>query len=285
MAEMTYEDIAGAVREQLGGSDEGRSLIEAISRSSEFSDRQLDQAWKIAQLQESGANSRASMSAGASRAGSAASAAASRYSADASRANAKLAAETQRYGIDTTRLTDQEKIALDRELGYGNLGIQSGQLGLGYLDTASKLRGPENYLQAADFMRGAAARQDVPIFMQSLLNGGVLPGFQAPGGSPQGLNIQGLMQQMGFGGGNAAPGVGGPPNDQNAAFLAAVRAQNAKGLHTLAPGTLERWNPSELGAYISASEYGADGGPAWNWDDLLQGYKRAGIGQGNPMAA
>ena len=275
MADWELQDAIKALREEWAKSPEGMALIEAQNIKEGFRDKELDQAWRIAELGESGANTRAGISASASRH-------AASTSANASMKNAALAAKTQRYGIDTERLTAQERIALEREMGYGDLGIRSGQLGLGYLDTASQLRGPENYLQAADFMRGASQRQDVPVFLQSLLSGGVLPGFQAPGGSPQGLNMEGLMQQMGFGG---APGAGSPPNTQNNAFLAAVRAQNAKGLHTLAPGSLERLNPSELGVLKSASEYGGDGGPAWSFDDLLSGYKRAQIGQSDPRRA
>lgn len=272
---MAEWELSDGIKAILEGNPQGGALIELLNSQEGFKDKQLDQAWRIAELNESGANTRAGISAGASTKSA-------QIGANASMKNAALQAKTQRYGIDMDRLTATERIALEREMGYGDLGIRSGQLGLGYLDTASQLRGPENYLQAADFMRGASQRQDVPVFLQSLMSGGVMPGFQAPGGSPQGLNMQGLMQQMGLGG---APGTGSPPNTQNAAFLAAVRAQNAKGLHTLAPGTLERLNPTELGVYKSASEYGGDGGPAWSWDDLLRGYTGAGLGQGNPLAA
>ena len=276
MADFTLEDAVSLLGGEFGQSEQGGALIELLNSQEGFRDKQLDQAWRIAELNESGANTRAGISAGASTRSA-------QIGASASMKNAALAAKTQRYGIDMDRLTATERIALEREMGYGDLGIRSGQLGLGYLDTASQLRGPENYLESVDFMRGASQRQDVPVFLQSLMNGGVLPGFQAPGGSPQGLNMQGLMQQMGFGG---APGGGGsPPNTQNNAFLAAVRAQNAKGLHTLAPGSLERLNPDELALYKNASEYSGDGGKAFSWNDLLSGYKRAQVGQGNPLAA
>lgn len=241
---------------EFGNSDQGKALMDLLNSQEGFKNKQLDQAWRIAELNESGANSRAGMSARASLQSA-------RLSAETSRANAKLAAETQRYGIDQGRLTDKERLGLD------------------YLKTASEMRGPENYLQAADFLRGASSRQDVPLFLQALQGGVNMPGFVAPGGQPAGFNIQGLMQQMGQGG---IPGVTGPTG-QDAAFLAAVRAKNAQGIHTLAPGALEQLNPSELGAYKSASEYSGDGGPAWSWDDLLTTYKRSGIGQGDPRAA
>jgi len=270
MAEMALEDIIKAVQSQMSP-----EYMDAISKNMEFKDRQLDQAWRIAQMGESGATSRA-------RIGASASTANARTAAAASRANAKLAAETQRYGIDVGRLTDQEKIALERELGYGDLGIKSGQLGLGYLDTASRLRGPDDLLQFADFQRGASARQDVPIFMQSLLSGGVLPGFQAPGGQAPGLNIQGLMSKLA--GGGTMPGAGAQEG-QNATFLQSARDLATRGFHTLGPGSLESLRPVELGALKSAVEYSGDGGPSWRWDDLLDVYGRSGIGQGDPRAA
>jgi hypothetical protein len=259
------QDINEGLGELLGADSSGNldSFIRAITANSEFSDRELDQAWRIAQMGEEGANTRAGISAGASR-----------YSADASTRNASIAAKTQRYGIDMERLTAKERLQLDRDLGQGELGLSA-------LELPTKYRGPNDYFQASDMMRGLDQRQDVPAFIQSLMGTGALPGFQAPGGSPDGFSLQNVMNRL-LGPGNTTLGA---TDGQNASALEAMRALAAKGLHTLPQGSLERLSPSELGLLQSGVEYSGDGGPAWNWQDLLGGYKAAQVGQGNPMAA
>ena len=148
-------------------------------------------------------------------------------------------------------------------------------------------------------MHGLSQRADVPQFVQTLTSGGFLPGFQAPGGSPQGFSLENMVKSLiGSGGGvaGAAGGQtagaltgggqsGGAMSGQNLSALNSIKALAAGGLHRLSPGSLERLSPSELGLMQSGVEYSGGGLPAWNFEDLLQGYRNAGINQGDPRAA
>jgi hypothetical protein len=201
-----------------------------------------------------------------------------------STARQKIASKATRYTAD--RSLEGIKYKTDAETG------------LDYLKTAATMRGPENYLQQADFLRGASQRQDVPIFLQNLARGTSGAAFQAPGGAPQGATMANLIARLG---GNAAAAVGGAPaaggvpaaggatgtgpSGQDASFLNAARQIAQKGFHTLAPGTLESLDPNELGALKSAVEYSGDGGPAWSWDSMVRQYRNAGIGQGDANLA
>lgn len=241
--------MAELVRRTSASND---SLAKAILAGNDYAFAELEQKYKIAQMGESGANKRAGISAAASRYAADKSAGASKYSADRS-------LEGTKYSTDA-----QERLG-------------QGRLGLDYLTAASQMRGADNYLQQSDFLRGASARQDVPLFMQNLARGVSGTAFQAPGGSPQGYNMQGLLGKITGG----QTGMSG----QDQSFLQAVRNAASKGLHTLAPGTLESLSPAELGAFKSAVEYSGDGGTAWDFNELLNQYQKAQVGQGSAAAA
>lgn len=262
---------ADAFRNSLGYADsQVRDFMDVLQSEGRFKNKELDQRWQIAQLNERGANQRASSAAAASRYAADRSSRASMYGAD-------KAAKASMYGADKSFEGVRYRTDADERM-------EGGKLGLGYLTTAANMRGPENYLQQADFLRGASQRQDVPIFMQNLLTGVSNAGFQAPGGAPAGLTMQGLIAKMT--GGGAAGGAGGSgPTGQDATFLQSVRDLAQRGLHSLQPGALERLSPTELGVLKSATEFSGDGGPAWSWDDLMKQYSSSRIGQGSATAA
>ena len=249
--------------------------LKAIGQTAEFGDRQLDNAWRIAQLGEEGANTRAGISAGASRAASQASAAASRYSADASTRNAKIAAEASKYGIDVNRLTDQEKIALERQLGLGGLGVD-------LVKTAAGLSGPENYLSYLSLLRGGRGLGGAPYFLGPLMGNGQLNGFEAPGGTPTPLTMDSILRGLGGAGGTGVTSDGGMMDADRQAqeFENRVGESLAGGIHQYAPGSLERLNPSELGLWGAAA-----GRKGWNVQDLMSTYARSGINQGSAFTA
>lgn len=228
-----------------------QAMQDSFKNAAGFADKQLDQAWRINE-----ANNRESLKR-------------QKLTSDASRYSADQTAKSSRYTAD--RSYESAKYKTDAETG------------LGYLTAAAKMRGPEDYLQQADFLRGASQRQDVPIFLQNLMNSVGGAAFQAPGGAPQGATMASLVQKLG--GGATVPGAAAGPSGQNASFLGAARSMAQQGFHRLAPGSLEALDPNELGVLKSAVEYSGDGGPAWDWNSLLRQYKNAGIGQGSAQAA
>jgi hypothetical protein len=278
-----YEDFSRRSQQRFRESPEGQAWLETIGNSAGFQDKQLDQAWKIAELNESGANSRASISAGASKAASAASAAASRYSADASKANARVAAEaskygadTSRYGMDLSRLTDQEKIALDRELGRAGLGVD-------LVKTAATLTGPENVFSYVDLLRGGRMMGGVPYFLGGLTGQSPMASFGAPSGTPTPMTMDSILKGLGAGGGGGtmSDGSGGGDLERDAnAFKSNLSGLLSGGAHRFEQGSLERMNPSELGLL-----QGAAGKLGYRWEDISRQYLAAKPGQGSASAA
>lgn len=244
-------------------------LERLFTANAKFNDRELQQKWDIAALQERGANQRAGMSASASRAASA-------NSARAAIQAASIAAKTQRYGIDVQRLTDQEKIALDRELGRAGIGVN-------LLQTAAQLSGPENYLDYVNLLRGGRDLGGAQYFLGGLTGQNQLAGFQAPGGSPTPLTMDSLLKGLGAAGngGVTSDGSNMTAQDQQAkAFQENVASLLGAGAHKFAPGSLERLSPSELGLLRNAA-----GKSGYNWNDVVKNYSNAQVRQGSAMAA
>jgi hypothetical protein len=257
MPDNDYDALA-----DLLGEDSIAAILGAIQDSSGFKNRELDQAWKIAQLGESGANTRAGISAGASR-----------YSADAGVKSSRIAAEASKYGVDVGRLTDQERIGLDRELGRAGIGVD-------LLKTAASLSGPSNYLDYVSLLRGGRELGGMPYFLGGITGEKPLAGFQAPGGSPTPLTMDSLLRGLGAAGSGGVTSDGGTPQEHQAnAFKDRVGSLLSGGPHQFAAGSLERLNPSELGLL-----QGAAGEAGYNWDDIVTQYRRSGIGQGDAMA-
>lgn len=243
-------------------------LVEHLDAQDEFQNKELQQRWDIAALGERGATERA-------RIGASASTRNAQISAKASLKSAKLAAETQRYGIDTQAQTARERLGLDRDLGYGDLGLRA-------LEMPSKFSGAFDPFQQSDLLHGLSQRQDVPAFVQTLFDASKHFGRGgAPGGTPQGFSVGSVLGSLAGQGGGAQSAVQG----QNGTALAAIRELGARGFHALAPGALERLSPGEQTMLKNGLQYTGDNGPAWNWSEVLDSYERSRIGQGNPMLA
>lgn len=249
--------------------------LQVLTRLSEaqygFEDKKLQQAWDVAQLNERGANARASMSAGASRAASQASAAASRYSADAGVRSSRIAAEASKYGVDINRLTDQEKIALDRELGRAGLGVD-------LIKTAASLNGPENVFNYVDLLRGGRDLGGLNYFLGGIMGNPNAPlsGTGAPSGVPTPMTMDSILKGLGGAAGGGVTSGGGQTDVERSAdaFKQNLSGILAGGVHKFQPGSLERLNPSELGLLKGGSNK-----LGWNWADLEDQYQRSGIGQ------
>lgn len=205
-----------------------------------------------------------------------------RYSTDMNYKASKLNNDTTRRGQDITDATSRRGQDITQE-------NNRGQLGLDYLKTASSMRGPADYFQASDFNRGAQQRQDVPLFLQSLMNttGNQYGSFTGGGGAPAGYNVNTALAGLGMGGGAPMAAGGGAPgmNAQDAQALAGIKAADQAGAHTWAPGYLESRSPSELGLLQSGSEYSGGGQKSWDWNDLLNTYAKSRIANGSGTQA
>lgn len=129
---------------------------------------------------------------------------------------------------------------LDEEIQRGRLSLDQSKLGLDYLMADAEFRStPDNYFKLMDFQAGASQRQDVPIFLQRLVENTTgaqspqNPGQPAPGGTPTAGSAQqaiaaltGQAQPSGGGGGESAPKSTDP---RLAAILAAVKAAPPSG--------------------------------------------------------
>jgi hypothetical protein len=79
-----------------------------------------------------------------------------------------------------------------------NLALQQGQLGQQYLSTAAQLQGPQNTFQLSNYLRGAQANPNVPVYLRNLMSNQGTAGFQAPGATaPTPVSATGLIGQMG----------------------------------------------------------------------------------------
>jgi hypothetical protein len=156
---------------------------------------------------------------------------------------------------------------LQTEIQRGGLDLQRGQLGLSYLDTASKMGGPSDYFNSVDFFRGASQRGDVPVFLSSLANNTQLPAFQAAGSIAQNpMTAAGLTQKLT----GAAP-----PSMYNAdQALAQIGSIFKAGPTSLSRGSLEALDPNELALLKACGQK-----LGYDPDQWLRAYSNAGIGQ------
>jgi len=160
--------------------------------------------------------------------------------------------------------------------------LQQGQLGQQYLSTAAQLQGPQNTFQQSNYLRGAAANPNVPVYLQALQNNMGLPSFTGTGGqAPTPASMGGLAAGMGGGqaeGAGAAAGTGGATSGWNYAnTLDAIRGIASRGAQALAPGSLERLSPDELQAF--GSGLGAAG---YTLPSFLSQYQSSRVGQQAP---
>ncbi len=167
--------------------------------------------------------------------------------------------------------SEEERNRITEEYNRAQVELAKGRLGLEYLSTAAQLRGPEDYFQQSDFMRGASERQDVPIFVQALQNNQRMPAFQAPGGAPTAVSAEGMLGQMTGQGGAGGTNV----QAQNDSALAAIKGIGAAGGIKLGGGALEQLSKDELGLLKSGIEKGGPGQTALSWDTFLSGYNRS----------
>lgn len=130
---------------------------------------------------------------------------------------------------------------LDEEIQRGRLSLDQSKLGLDYLMADAELRStPDNYFKLMDFQAGAQARQDVPIFLQRLIEnttGAQSPGNAgqpAPGGTPTPGSAQQAIaaltgQANPSGGSGSGGGTAQSTDPRLAAILAAVKAAPPSG--------------------------------------------------------
>lgn len=161
------------------------------------------------------------------------------------------------------------RLGLDTELGRGNLALGQARLGLDTLSEAARLRGPENYFQEADFVRGAGQRQDIPMFLQ-----GRQADFQVRGGDPNPVSLQSISNRITGGVGAPAGGVGSP-GGQDEMALNAIRTKAMNPHNQFAAGEWESWTPDEQKLFLSGV-----GKAGMSESGFLTQLRRSRIGQG-----
>lgn len=116
----------------------------------------------------------------------------------------------ERLGLPELAIQQQLANLQEQEFQFERAMALSNQ-GLDLLKFGATLRGPEDYFQSSDFMRGARERADVPLFLQQLQGNTGIQVMPGPGGeAPVPLTIQSLGgEATGTGGGPPAP-VGAP---------------------------------------------------------------------------
>lgn len=170
-----------------------------------------------------------------------------------------------------------EKLALDKWYQEQSIGLAKERLaqdqrqfeattGLDMLKTASSLRGPENYYQAAEYARGVSQMPQSATFLNSLANQTRMADYGAQGGLPNPETMGTLSAKLTGQGGTSAY------DDNNLGVIGNIAA---KGAHQLAPGSLESLTSTERGLFTSGlDKLGID------TPTFLQQYARSRIGQG-----
>jgi hypothetical protein len=192
----------------------------------------------------------------------------------------------QTFGLSQGQLTGQYNGAPTEAASEfaRNLALQQGQLGQQYLSTAAQLQGPQNTFQLSNYMRGAAANPNVPVYLQNLQNNMGMPSFQGTGGqAPTPASMGGLAAGMGYGSPASGTGTdtsGGATAGWNYGdTLNSIKGITSSGAQSLGPGSLERLSPDELGAF--GSGLGAAG---YSLPSFMQQYQNSRVGQQAPTA-
>jgi hypothetical protein len=145
-------------------------------------------------------------------------------------------------------------------------------LGQQYLATAAQLQGPQNTFQLSNYLRGAQANQNVPVYLQNLAQGVGQNLFNAPGQTaPTPQSAAGLAGQLG-GQQSATPGW------NYGQTLGTIQNIMNAGAQKLGPGALENLTPDELQAL--GSGIGAAGGTL---PSFMQQYAQSRLGQAAPI--
>ena len=158
-----------------------------------------------------------------------------------------------------------------------NTGLRQAELGQNLLSTASQLRGPSNYFQAAEYARGVASMPESSTFLSALQNNTRLADFGMQGGQPDAETIGTLAAKL-TGGVGSVQGVnsqGNAVSDTSNNYLAQIGNVAAKGAHQLGAGSLENLTDTERNLFTSGlDKLGYDS------NTFLNQYKRSRIGQG-----
>lgn len=258
------------------GSRAGQDATAARQESTDWTKtvRQQDVDYRNAALAQQGSASRAS--AGASRAATA-----------ASRANAQLAAKTQlkttQMQIDASyrqfreRLNELDIPTLNLDIWY-----KQQQVGLAKANLALEARGPRNALQYSSAMGQLEGNGYVPASIAAISRNQPAVAYSGQSGSPEPLTYEALAKQYGLDGGGSATSTGVSQTDaeRENSVLGAIKLVADRGPQGQAPGSLESLTSYDREILASGLER-----LGYNYDDFIQRYQRAGIGQGDYRAA
>lgn len=147
------------------------------------------------------------------------------------RTNQEQAAATREYQRAQTELAKQ-RLAFDERNANADRGLRM-------VETASQLRGPANFYQSAEYMRGVSSNPQTATFLSALQNGTQMAGYGAQGGLPERETIGTLTAKLGGGTGLQ----NGAPTEE--ATLAQIGNIAAKGAHQIGAGGLEQLTSTE----------------------------------------
>lgn len=213
-------------------------------------------------------------------------AAASRADNATSRANAQLNAKTQ---IKTTKMTIDASYRQFRErlneleIPTLNLDIWKRQQDVALAKAALQLeaRGPRNALQYSAAMGQANAGPNLPASLAAIARNEPAYVFEGQSGKPEAMTYDSLAKQYGFdGGGGANAGVAQSDVDRENAALKAIQMVADRGPQGQAPGSLESLTGYDREILASGLER-----LGYDYNDFIERYRRAGIGQSDPRAA
>jgi len=209
-----------------------------------------------------------------------------RLAASTSRQNAQLAAKTQlkaqKMQIDAAYRQFRERLN-ELEIPTLNLDIWYKQQQVGLAKAALQLeaRGPRNALQYSSAMGSLEGNGYVPASIAAIARNQPATAFEGPSGRPEALTYDALAKQYGLdGGGGGGNGVQQSDVDRENSVLGAIRMVADRGPQGQAPGSLESLTGYDREILASGLER-----LGYNYDDFIERYKRAGIGQGDVRSA
>ena len=234
--------------------------------------RGMDEAYRYAALRQSGANASTSARAGVQSAS---------IAAKARLKETKMTIDAS-YRQFRERLNELDIPTLNLDIWY-----KQQQVGLAKANLALEARGPRNALQYSSAMGQLEGNGYVPASIAAIARNQPATAFSGQSGTPEALTYENLAKQYGLdGGGGAGGGQGSGVQqsdvDRENSTLDAIRMVGQRGPQGQAPGSLESLTGYDREILASGLER-----LGYNYDDFIQRYQRAGIGNdaGNVRAA
>lgn len=209
--------------------------------------------------------------------------------------------------------SEEERNAITKWYNEQQVELAKAKLGFDLVSTEANLKGPSDYVQAANYARGVSNNGGA-AFLSALQNNAHMAGYGAQQGTPDAESLNSLTAKLagsygtstggttnasgqnGYrdstgttattGGGTTAAATGTTGQNgttsyfDNAANLTQqAHALGAQGAHKLVSGSLESLSPTELALLKSGMEAKDENGQAFDWSTFLSQYNRSRVGQ------